>query len=85
MSSVMLHHDKIWNDDEGKFDRVPYVFDISQHDTFTVLRITTGFTDVSLMSVTAKDLRACRDGINSYLNSASRSYLAGEADDAATS
>tara|TARA_R100000808_G_scaffold1576_1_gene7042 strand:- start:4748 stop:5119 length:372 start_codon:yes stop_codon:yes gene_type:complete len=67
MSSVMLHHDRIWNDDEREFDLAPYVFDISQHDTFAVLRITTGFTDVSVMSVTAKDLRACRDAINSYL------------------
>ena len=67
MSSVMLHHDRIWNDDEREFDLVPYVFDISQHDTFAVLRITTGFTDVSVMSVTAKDLRDCRDAINAYL------------------
>ena len=62
-----ISRDWTYSPDTHKQEPEPYIFEVVTIKTFDVLMIKTGFTDVSIMSVTREDLMACRDAINAHL------------------
>lgn len=67
MTTLNISRDWTYSPDTHKPEPEPYRFEVATIKDFDVLMIKTGFTDVSIMSVTREDLMACRDAINAHL------------------
>ena len=67
MTMLNISRDWTYSPDTHKPEPEPYIFEVVTIKAFDVLMIKTGFTDVSIMSVTREDLMACRDAINAHL------------------